>query len=216
MTHSRLLQLMHAALDGEATPEEARELDERLAGDAAAQAQFAELRGLFDGFARGPQRFPPEGLVAAVTANLPAIESSRADTDQLFASSGVIDANTGNVRGSSPGKRAGVDRVFPLWAFLRGDTMNEKTSGSGKRKILIGSGIAVAAGAVGISTGLFPPGSDTAGTIVPAERYRAQQPGDLQGTAASGNSTTAQNPAQASQGTAGTLGTSGTSGTLGT
>ena len=94
--------------------------------------------------------------------------------------------------------------------------MNEKTSGSGKRKILIGGGIAVAAVAVAISTGLFPPGSDTAGTIVPAERYRAQQPGDLQGSAASGNSTTAQNPAQASQGTAGTLGTAGTAGTKAT
>ncbi len=51
--------------------------------------------------------------------------------------------------------------------------MNEKTSGSGKRKILIGGGIAAAV-AVAISTGLFPPGTDTAGTIVPAERYRAQ------------------------------------------
>jgi anti-sigma factor RsiW len=157
MTHSRLLELMHAALDGEATPDEARELEGRLAGNAAAQAQFAELRGLFDGLARVPQRFPPEGLVAAVTANLPAIESSRTDADQLFSPSGVIHANTGNVRGSSPGKRAGVDRVFQLWAFLRGDTMNEKTSGSGKRKILIGGGIAVAAVAVAISTGLFPP-----------------------------------------------------------
>jgi len=128
---------MHAALDGEATPEEVRALEDRLADDAAARAQFAELQRMFDGLARVPQRFPPEGLVAAVMANLPAIESSRTGADQLFSPSGVIDANTGNVRGSIPGKRAGVDRGFPLWAFLRGDTMNEKTSGSGKRKILI-------------------------------------------------------------------------------
>src|SRR6478736_31811 len=140
-------------------------------------------------------------------ANLPAIESSRTDADQLFAPSGVIDANTGNVRGSSPGKRAGVDRVFPLWAFLRGDTMNEKTSGSGKRKMLIGGGIAVAAVAVAISTGIFPPGTDTAGTIVPAERYRAQQPGDLQG---SGGSPNGDAPRPSVVGTSGTAGLSGT------
>jgi len=141
MTHSRLNDLMHAVLDGEATAVEARELDAVLARDAKAKDEFDELRSLFDGLAAVPQRFPPEGLVAAVTARLGELPAARTDADQLFAPSGVIDANTGNVRGSSPGKRAGVDRVFPLWAFLRGDTMNEKTSGSGKRALcsVIGS-----------------------------------------------------------------------------
>ena len=42
MNHSRLLELMHSALDGEATAAEVRELESRLAVDAAAKAQFAE------------------------------------------------------------------------------------------------------------------------------------------------------------------------------
>ena len=56
--------------------------------------------------------------------------------------------------------------------------MNEqKTSFSGKRKVAIGGGIAAAAVIVALSTGMFPPsGKDTAGTIVPATRYRAAQP----------------------------------------
>ena len=49
MTETRLLELMHAVLDGEATVDEASALDTRLAADPAAQAQFARLKGLFDG-----------------------------------------------------------------------------------------------------------------------------------------------------------------------
>jgi anti-sigma factor RsiW len=167
---------MHAVLDGEATPPEARELDAILARDAKARAEFDELRSLFDGLAAVPQRFPPEGLVAAVTARLGEIPATGTDADQLFARSGVFGASSKDVRGVTPGNKVKVDRVFPLWAFFRGDTMSENTSGfSGKRKILIGGGIAVAAVAVAVSTGLVPPSTDTAGTIVPAERYRAPQ-----------------------------------------
>ena len=176
MTHSRLNELMHAVLDGEATAVEARELDAVLARDAKAKDEFDELRWLFDGLAAVPQRFPPEGLVAAVTARLGELPAARTDADQLFAPSGVFGASSKDVRGGTPGNKAAVDRVFPLWAFFRGDTMSESTSGfSGKRKLLIGGGIAVAAVAVAVSTGLFPPSTDTAGTIVPADRYRAPQ-----------------------------------------
>src|SRR6476661_2558969 len=176
MTHSRLLELMHAVLDGEATAAEARELDDVLARDAKARAEFDELRSLFDRLAAVPQRFPPEGLVASVTARLGEIPATRTDPDQLFARSGVFGASSKDVRGATPGNKVEGDRGFPLWAFFRGDTMSENTSGfSGKRKLLIGGGIAVEAVAVAVSTGLFPPGTDTAGTIVPAERYRAPQ-----------------------------------------
>jgi len=176
MTHSRLNELMHAVLDGEATAVEARELDAVLARDAKAKDEFDELRSLFDGLAAVPQRFPPEGLVAAVTARLGELPAARTDADQLFAPSGVFGASSKDVRGGTPGNKAAVDRVFPLWAFFRGDTMSESTSGfSGKRKLLIGGGFAVAAVAVAVSTGLFPPSTDTAGTIVPADRYRAPQ-----------------------------------------
>ena len=56
--------------------------------------------------------------------------------------------------------------------------MSEQQSGSfgSRKKVWIGAGIAVAAAIVVVSTGVFPPsGSDTVGTIVPAERYRAPQ-----------------------------------------
>ena len=176
MTHSRLNELMHAVLDGEATAAEARELDAVLARDAKAKDEFDELRSLFDGLATVPQRFPPEGLVAAVTARLGELPAARTDADQLFAPSGVFGASSKDVRGGTPRNKAAVDRVFPLWSFFRGDTMSESTSGfSGKRKLLIGGGLAVAAVAVAVSTGLFPPSTDTAGTIVPADRYRAPQ-----------------------------------------
>ena len=212
MTHSRLNELMHAVLDGEATAVEARELDAVLARDAKAKDEFDELRSLFDGLAAVPQRFPPEGLVAAVTARLGELPAARTDADQLFAPSGVFGASSKDVRGGTPGNKAAADRVFPLWAFFRGDTMSESTSGfSGKRKLLIGGGFAVAAVAVAVSTGLFPPSTDTAGTIVPADRYRAPQitTGDVKldtqsaaqstqngasGAAASGNLPSANTP----------------------
>ena len=71
MTHFELTSLMHAVLDGEATPVEIRELERLVAGDAAVCAEFDALRRLFDGLASVPQGYPPEGLVAAVMARLP-------------------------------------------------------------------------------------------------------------------------------------------------
>jgi anti-sigma factor RsiW len=65
MNISELDQLMHAVLDGEATPAEASELDRQLAADPAARERFDDLKWLFDGFRRVPKAFPPEGLVAA-------------------------------------------------------------------------------------------------------------------------------------------------------
>ena len=57
--------------------------------------------------------------------------------------------------------------------------MSEQKNGSfGKRKVWIGGGIAAAAVIVAVSSGVdFPPsGKDTVGTIVPAQRFRADQP----------------------------------------
>ena len=58
MRHSHLSELMHAVLDGEATREEARELEAQLARDAAARAQFDELRSVFEQLRRVPRAFP--------------------------------------------------------------------------------------------------------------------------------------------------------------
>src|SRR5512132_2203326 len=176
MNHAQLVELMHAVLDGEATSDERRELEARLARDATARAQYDELRLLFDGLRHVPQPYAPEGLVASVMDAVPSRRPPRPDAGQLFSSSGVFEANLKKARGRSSGDRAPIHRVFQPWAFLRGDTMNEQNSGfSGKRKIVIGSGIAAAAVIVALSTGIFPPSNDTAGTIVPAERYRAPQ-----------------------------------------
>src|SRR3982751_3499841 len=174
--HSQLVLLMHAVLDGEFTSDERRVLDAALSRDGSARAQFEELQYLFDGLRAVPQPFPPEGLVASVIARAP-YQPPKSDPDQLFSSSGVFEANLKKSRGRSSGDRSRLHQVFQPWTFLRGDTMNEqKTSFSGKRKVAIGGGIAAAAVIVALSTGMFPPNAkDTAGTIVPAERYRAPQ-----------------------------------------
>jgi anti-sigma factor RsiW len=71
MNNSELVRLMHAALDGEATPAEALELDRQLAADPAARTRFEDLKQLFEALRRVPKMFPPEGLVAAVTTAIP-------------------------------------------------------------------------------------------------------------------------------------------------
>src|SRR4029079_5411154 len=176
MNRSRQIELMHAVLDGEATAEEGRELDAVLASDARAREEYQELRRLFEGLRALPQPFPPEGLAASVLANIPQNAPRRDSARQLFAPSGVFEANLKKARGRGPGSTTGLHRAFQPWAFLRGDEMNEQNKGfSGKRKVVIGGGVLAAAIIVALSTGLFPPSNDTAGTIVPAERYRAPQ-----------------------------------------
>ena len=71
MKITELTELMHAVLDGEATPDEARELERRLAADPAARADSTTSARLFDELSRVPKAYPPEGLVASVMAALP-------------------------------------------------------------------------------------------------------------------------------------------------
>ena len=88
MKTPRLTSLMHAALDGEATDSEIRELEQGLASDSAARAEFDDLKRVFRALESIPKEHPPEGLVAAVTAALPATPAR-------------------NVRQSNPGSRSG-------------------------------------------------------------------------------------------------------------
>jgi anti-sigma factor RsiW len=81
---------MHTVLDGEATGAEARELERQLAAEPAARAEFEDLRRLFEGLSRVPQRYPPEGLVAAVLANIPQKSAPQRGRDQLLSRSRVI------------------------------------------------------------------------------------------------------------------------------
>src|SRR4030081_2620625 len=96
--------LMHAVLDGEATPDEALELDRLLGADPAARAEFEDLKSLFEGFRRVPKAFPPEGLVAAVMASVPRRPAPADHSHQLFVQSGVISQSSMDARDVSPGK----------------------------------------------------------------------------------------------------------------
>ncbi|NDP42770.1 MAG: hypothetical protein GZ089_08660, partial [Aromatoleum sp.] len=178
MNHSEYTPLMHAVLDGEATPDGARELDRLLAADPAARAQFDDLKRLFDELSRVPQEHMPEGLLAAVMASVPQRQARRGVVHQLFSWPRVIRHNSTEASGTIPGKAATVHRVSQRDPHFRGKDMSEQQSGSfGNRKVWIGAGIAAAAAVLAVSFGIdFPPGgTDTAGTIVPAQRYRAPQ-----------------------------------------
>src|ERR1700682_1099649 len=169
-------QLMHAVLDGEAIPDEARELERLLAADPTARAQFEELSSLFDALSRVPKAFPPEGLVAAVMARVRRRPAPADDSAQLFVQSRVISQSSMEAREASPG-RSTVHRVSPRGTYIREQSMSEKSGSFGKRKVWIGGGIAAVAAVLAISFGIdFPPGvKDIVGTIVPAQRYLAPQ-----------------------------------------
>jgi len=179
MNNSERARLMHTVLDGEATEAEARELDRLLAADPSARTEFEHLRQLFDGLRRVPKAFPPEGLVAAVMANIPQNEPPQGRPDQLSLRSRVIGVAWMKARGTSPGKSATDLPAHQPGIYLREWKMNEQNSSpSRKRNVLIGGAIAIAAALVALSYTIdFPPGAqNTVGTIVPAQRFRATQP----------------------------------------
>src|SRR5258708_18187461 len=177
MTYPEPTDLMHMVLDGEATPGQTRELERLLAADAAARAEYVELQCIFDGLKGVPKAFPPEGLVASVMAALPAyVPVRRAQMGrirQLFSMSRVIGATSTKAPVANPGKSATVHMI--RGPHTRASRMSEQDGSFGNRKIWIGAGVAAAAVIITVFSGVhFPPGSDTAGTIVPAQRYRAR------------------------------------------
>ncbi|MBS0326007.1 MAG: hypothetical protein JSS46_05595, partial [Proteobacteria bacterium] len=183
--------LMHTVLDGEATPSEAADLQRELAGRPELREEYAALQGLFSDLQRLPMGYPPEGLVAAVMANIPQDRPDPADRDQLFAGPGVLGASSQGTRGRRrEGFKAGRIEVQP-WLRGKEENMSEQNrTFPGKRKWWIGGGIAAAVVVVGLASGLIPPGGkDTAGTIVPAQRYQAPQSAvqDVQGGGLAGN-----------------------------
>jgi len=181
MNHSELILLMHAVLDGEATADETRELRRILADSPSAREQFDELRRLFDELRLVPRAFPPEGLVAAVMAQVPRRRSHTEPIRQLFTRSRVIGASSLQTRGGSPGQANMAERAPQPRPYLGGDNMTEKRSSRSslnKRGVWIGLGVTAVAVALAVQFGVdFPPGGkDVTGTIVPAQRYRADQP----------------------------------------
>lgn len=173
MDARRLHELMHAVLDGEATPEERDELERWLERDEAAFREYAALRSLFATLAEQPVFEPPKDLVERIAAALP-VEPARAAEipDQLSDAPRVIAAR--------PQRTGWASRLSTIvrWLFQSDTTTTESWTMNANRRIWVGG--AAAAAAVGIAMFAFdypPKSQDVLGTVVPAERYRAPQAG---------------------------------------
>jgi hypothetical protein len=176
MNHTELIRLMHEVLDGAATAEEARELQNLLANDPAGRAEFEDLRRLFGGLNTMPKAHPPEGLVASVIARLPPATTRSAWLSQLSSRLGVFGSSSIRVRGSSTQQSPRTQRVSRFGSSMRSDNMSaQKNNLFRKPMVWLGAGIAAAAVVVAGYYN-FPP-QNTVGTIMPAQRFQATQPG---------------------------------------
>jgi uncharacterized protein YjbI with pentapeptide repeats len=162
MASEDLQRLMHAVLDGQASPDEARALEARLAADPDAQAEFEAWRSLFGQLRHVPQADAPADLLPSIRAAL--------RPHQLSAPSSVIEHGLHN------------NRSFGILSTLRRLLWPAPSEEFGRmsinRKLVAGG--AFAAVAVGIAAIVFdypPKSQDVMGTIAPAERYRAPQAG---------------------------------------
>ncbi len=165
--------LMHVVLDGEASPAQAAELEQKLARDASARAEFDRLKQMFETLDRVVPAAPPAGLADLVVAQaqMPGQEFSAAR--QLPLGSRVIESQVAKSATSTP-----LGRIFNTVASLGAWIMSEQNGNtSSNRKLWIGGGVAAAAAAlVAAFTMGAPKVDDTSGTIAPAKRYRADQP----------------------------------------
>lgn len=167
MDGAQLSERMHAVLDGEATPEERRELEVRLAEDAAARSEFESLRAMFASLAALPEADPPRDLTARIAAALPS-EIPIQLSPQL------------HVIAARPERKQGI--LSSLSSFVRWliTTDNPQESGTmdTNQKIWVGGAVAAAALGIAVFALDLPPKSENVlGTVVPAERYRAPQAG---------------------------------------
>ncbi len=179
MKRAELIECIQAVLDGVATPEQARNLEQQLAGDAAARAEFAQWQRLFVALERAPQASPPEGLVAAVTAAADAHLQIARCRDQLLDRPAVIAYRGPESRGVASRFRAMFRRSDRPGSTRESEIMSEQQrTGFGNRKLWAGGAVMlVAVGVALIAFDLPPRSSDVVGTVAPAERYRAPQSG---------------------------------------
>jgi hypothetical protein len=198
MGHAALIRLMHEVLDGAASEDEARELNQLLANDAVARAEFEELRRLFQGLNTMPPALPPEGLVAAVLARLPRQSTRRNRLRQLSSRWRVLSVDSGRAQGSLPVRTSRTQR-FSQHTIRRNRDMSGPNIFSRRPKLWIGAGIAVIAIVLVARYFDFPPGQNTEGTIAPAKRVVAEQPGagDVNGGQSAGSPTTVPVPGDA-------------------
>lgn len=173
MIPSHATVLMHAVLDGEADQAQVRELNVMLANDPVARAEFVSLEALFKSLDGMPPHNPPDSLYASVMAAVDAAPPARRKRRrQLFSLPRVF--------GSAP--RVSVPRPSQRWKpFTWSQDMSKQTSSPfGNRKLWIGGATATAAAALVVwqfGFDQWPREKDVMGTIAPAERYRAPQPG---------------------------------------
>ena len=177
MDHLELTRLMHEVLDGAASADEAGELNRLLADDPEARAQFDELERLFAGLNSMPKALPPEGLVAAVLAKLPRQHRRRDRLRQLSSRWRVLSVDSKRALGSDPNRTSRTQRNSQYKSIRRNRDMSGPTIFSRKPKLWIGAGIAVVAIVLVARYFDFPPQMGTQGTIAPAKRVVAEQPG---------------------------------------
>jgi hypothetical protein len=191
MNAQERIELMHAVLDCEATPEQARSLAGILAVDAKARAEFEELKALFEGLKAVNQAHVPEGLAASVMAGIPERR------DPLPASSGVIGQSLKASSITSARASAKSLRVSRSGPRFKGEDGSERKPGiSGTRKFWLGAGLAAAVTAIVVTSGIveFPSsGKQTSGAVVPVPRDRVEQSNatDSKSGTPSGSSTAA-------------------------
>ncbi|MEO7338187.1 MAG: hypothetical protein ABIV63_16565, partial [Caldimonas sp.] len=176
MNHVELSERIQTVLDGLATPDEERELEQLLARDPQAQVEFVHWQRMFVALGRVPQASPPEGLVASVSAAAAARRSANSrDKDQPFESIDVIGYEHPERRASASWFETKVGRHFRSGSPRESGIMSEQQqSVFGNRKLWAGGAVAVLAVGVALVAFDLPPKSgDVVGTIAPAERYRA-------------------------------------------
>jgi anti-sigma factor RsiW len=166
------IELMHAVLDGQADAGQIAALDALLASDAAAAEQFAAWKKMFRSLSAVPMEHPPEGLVAAISASIPAApqpaRKNNSRTSQLVSGSSVIVSRPAQTTRLASGFRAFFHRSN------RPESSKEFGQMNASRKIWAGGAVAVLAlGVVFFATGYPPKTEDLTGTVVPADRYRA-------------------------------------------
>ena len=177
MERSELIRLMHEVLDGAASADETRELERLLADRPEARAQFDELERLFAGLNTMPKALPPEGLVAAVLAKLPRQHRRRDRLRQLSSRWRVLSVDSGRAQGSDPKRTSRTQGNSQHKSIRRNRDMSGPNIFSRKPKLWIGAGIAVVAIVLAARYFDIPPQKDTQGTIAPAKRFVAEQPG---------------------------------------
>ncbi len=179
MSQSEHIQLIHAVLDNEASPQEKQDLERLMASDSGVRQQFESMQHLFTVIGQVPEATPPTGLIDLTMAKIPLRQARPGRWRQPFWRSRVLVTESVEARSPSPGITARVHRASGPIQHIKGFTMSDQKSSffkSTKGKFAIGTGVAAALVVTVSSFVDFPiGGTDTAGTIAPAQRYRAAQ-----------------------------------------